>query len=437
MKIGIISINAHTKVLNFASPLHTYAFQQFLLQNGIESTIIDYKPIYFGKFDVRHPLHYYQTHPNQDEAVQEELIAKWTALYDAREKRYDRFEEFIQKYYIKTDICYTAKSIEKTDPGFDCYICATDVIWKNNRKTGLDRGFFLAAETMKGKKKIAYAASRGSTGYKNEREEEFLRYISDFDTVSVREHGLQEYIQNITGIAVLQVLDPIFLQERTFYENLAIEPQEQEYILLYIVMGKADELVEKTNAFAKKKNLQVIILGEEPDDVQKLEVPCRFVYDIGVEEWLGYLKNASYIFTNSFHACCFSVIFQKQFFAGARGGDKIDTVLDLFRLSWRRIADDSNGRAEDMRDIDFHEADELRRRYVKESKDFILNAIRKAEKNEHTPLIPEVEGLIEELQLQRKRAEEEKRLKKLQEEKKKKSLVNRTKKKIKKILFEK
>lgn len=182
MKIGIISINAHTKVLNFASPLHTYAFQQFLLQNGIESTIIDYKPIYFGKFDVRHPLHYYQTHPNQDEAVQEELIAKWTALYDAREKRYDRFEEFIQKYYIKTDICYTAKSIEKTDPGF--------------------------------------------------------------------------------------------LQERTFYENLAIEPQEQEYILLYIVMGKADELVEKTNAFAKKKNLQVIILGEEPDDVQKLEVPA-------------------------------------------------------------------------------------------------------------------------------------------------------------------
>ena len=26
MKIGIISINAHTKVLNFASLLHSYAF---------------------------------------------------------------------------------------------------------------------------------------------------------------------------------------------------------------------------------------------------------------------------------------------------------------------------------------------------------------------------------------------------------------------------
>ena len=46
MKIGIISINAHTKVLNFASPLHSYAFQQFLKMHGYDSVIIDYKPNY-------------------------------------------------------------------------------------------------------------------------------------------------------------------------------------------------------------------------------------------------------------------------------------------------------------------------------------------------------------------------------------------------------
>lgn len=40
MKIGIISINAHTKVLNFASPLHSYAFQQFLKMHGYDSVII-------------------------------------------------------------------------------------------------------------------------------------------------------------------------------------------------------------------------------------------------------------------------------------------------------------------------------------------------------------------------------------------------------------
>ena len=63
MKIGIISINAHTKTLNFACPLHTYAFQQFLLANGIESTIIDYMPVYYPKsYNPEYPLHWYLSH---------------------------------------------------------------------------------------------------------------------------------------------------------------------------------------------------------------------------------------------------------------------------------------------------------------------------------------------------------------------------------------
>lgn len=445
MKIGLISINMHTLVLNFASPLHTYAFQHFLEQHGIESIIIDYKPVYFGNFDVRHPLDHYQKYPKSDEKEQAELVSKWSRLYEEREKRYDRLEEFIEKYYKKTDVCYTAKSIETEDPGFDCYICVTDIIWKNNPKNGLDRGFFLAADTMKGKKKIAYAASRGATTYKGERAKQFIRYVSDFDAISVRENRLKKDIEEKTGLSIPQVIDPVFLNDRSFYENLAQNPEETDYILLYSVMDKVDDLVRMTNEFAKKKNMQVIVLGEEPDDLKMLNVPCKFVYGIGVEEWLGYLKNASYIFTNSFHACCFSIIFQKQFFVGARGGDKLDTILDLFKLSRRRISVKSNGLAEEMPDIDFSEVEPLRQAYVKDSKDFILNAIKKAEQGEHTPLISDPEILVERLEQKEKAQAEEKRLKKLQEEeekrrkkqeeeKKKKSFINRVKRKIKKIL---
>ena len=445
MKIGLISINAHTLVLNFASPLHTYAFQHFLAQHEIDSTIIDYKPVYFGNFDVRHPLDHYLKYPKVKEAEQEEMVSKWSRLYEAREKRYDRIEEFIDRYYKKTDICYTAKSIETEDPGFDCYICVTDIIWKNNPKNGLDRGFFLAADTMKGKKKIAYAASRGATSYKGEREKQFLRYVSDFDAISVREKNLKNYMEDKTGLSIPQVIDPVFLNDRSFYDDLAIDPEEKEYILLYSVMDKVDNLVKMTNEFAKKKNMQVIVLGEEPDDLKLLDVSCKFVYGIGVEEWLGYLKNARYVFTNSFHACCFSIIFQNQFFVGARGGDKLDTLLDLFELSGRRISVAANGLAEDMADIDFEKVEALRKTYVKDSEDFILGAIRKAEESEHTPLVPDANVLIEKLVQERKQEEEQKRLKKEQEElekqqkkeqeeKAKKSFASRMKRKLKKIM---
>lgn len=385
MKIGIISINAHTKVLNFASPLHSYAFQAFLESNGIESTIIDYKPVYYGKFDVRHPLFYYIEHPNSDPAMQTRLLKKWKNLFYEREYRYDRFEEFIEKYYKKTDICYNAKMMETEDPGFDCYICVTDVIWKYNPKNGFDRGYLLACKQMEGKKKIAYAASRGAKGYTTEQNKVFFDYISDIDYISVREKSLKEHIEKDSNLPVTHVLDPVFLQEKDFYYNLAIRPEKKGYVLLYIVMEKAKDLVETAVRFAELHNLDIIELSENLEDQN---IPNgthhKVIYDLGVEEWLGYMQNAEYIFTNSFHACCFSIIFGKQFFAGDRSGDKIDSVLEMFNLSNRRISGNSPDMANNMANIDYEAVNALRHEYTKYSKDFILNAIRDMEQTSHT-----------------------------------------------------
>ena len=173
MKIGIISINMYSKGLNFACPLHNYAFQQFLLKNGIDSTVISYKPIYFNNFDLRHPYDYYEkmcadfaargrsiTEPEEWERITH-LREAWKDLYEERERRYDKFQNFIEANYIKTEECYDSDLLEIKDPGFDCYICCTDVLWKQEPNIGFDRGFFLASKAMENKWKISYAASRG------------------------------------------------------------------------------------------------------------------------------------------------------------------------------------------------------------------------------------------------------------------------------------
>lgn len=384
MKIAIISINAHTKVLNFASPLHTVAFQSFLKDHGIDSTIIDYKPNYYGTFDARHPLEYYRTHPDDDPTRTQKLLKKWNTLYKAREKRYDRFEEFIRTYYKKTSDCHNAKELDKLDLGYDCYICVTDVIWKCSKKSGFDRGFFLACDSMKGKKKIAYAASRGASKYTPEQAKEFFDYISDMDYISVREKSLMEYIKANSDLPVTHVLDPVFLQEKEFYQNMAILPDKKNYILIYLAMEKADKLVKTAVAFAREHGCDVIELSEYPEHETLADgVNYKLVYDIGVEEWLGYMMHAKYIFTNSFHACCFSIIFQKQFYAGDRAGDKIDSLLDLFHLSGRRVKGYQPQLAQSLPDINFDPVEQLRRRYVNASSDFILNAIQDIKNSPH------------------------------------------------------
>ena len=208
MKIGIISINMFSKGLNFACPLHNFAFQQFLLKNKIDNTIISYTPVYFNDFNLRHPYEYYKKIcDNMEKNGKKELDPdnwqrftelrdEYQALYNERERRYDKFQNFIDTNYIKTDKIYDADLLEVEDPGFDCYICCTDVIWKKEPGFGFDRGFFLACSSLENKWKISYAASRGVYHSENEEDEKtFLHYIDDIDAVSVREKFLAEYLR--------------------------------------------------------------------------------------------------------------------------------------------------------------------------------------------------------------------------------------------------
>ena len=90
------------------------------------------------------------------------------------------------------------------------------------------------------------------------------------------------------------------------------------------------------------------------------------------------MDEAEYIFTNSFHATCFSILFHKQFFVGKRNGDKILSVMEMFGLSDRRVEDCFHGKEYVAEDIDFGPVDQLRHGYMKESEEFILGALEDA-----------------------------------------------------------
>lgn len=399
MKIGIISINMYSKGLNFACPLHNYAFQQFLLKNGIDSTVVSYKPIYFNDFDLRHPYNYYAKMCNdfasggKDETDIEEwkritgLRDSWKELYAERERRYDKFQNFIDSNYIKTEECYDSDLLEVRDPGFDCYICCTDVIWKKEPNVGFDRGFFLASKAMENKWKISYAASRGVFFSENEEDERmFLDYVKDIDAISVREDSLKQYLEDHIENKVTKVLDPVLLHDKEFYDRIIVKPQEEGYIFLYYVMERAEDTIEQAVKFAKAHNLKIVEITDRPLKNGRISehenVERIYNYDMGIEEWLGYLRYADYVFTNSFHACCFSVLFERQLYVGTRNGDKVTHLLDMFGLSGRRINKESDILTNPLPDIDYELVRPILKEKQKESSDFILSAIRRMEQSQ-------------------------------------------------------
>lgn len=395
MKVGIISINMYSKVLNFACPLHTWAFQRFLIQNEIESVVIDYKPIHYDNFDMRHPSVYYQRKYDELHEKMEKMdvvnsetekklkyyarrVEEYTVLYKDREIRYDKFQKFIDNNYIKTETTYDAELLEVRDPGMDCYICVTDVIWGVGDINRFDRSFFLASGVMDGKYKISYAASRGKfLGYTSEQKAEFLQLIDDIDVISTREKSTKEWIEENSEKKATVVLDPVLLHDGAFWGEVAVEPKEKGYVLLYYVMERATDTIDCAISYAKMYGLDIIELSDKPFEakVEKDEVRHIFRYDIGPEEWLGYIQHAECVFTNSFHACCFSILFEKKFFVGKRAGDKVSNVLSVFGLEEQRINENMTPESCLGVEIDYECVGQILREKRAESADFILNAI--------------------------------------------------------------
>lgn len=399
MKIGLIGINKYAKFLNFACNLHIYAFQQYLLQNGYESTILDYKPVTYGNFDMRHPAAYAQrkldeaTHrraSTDDEiAARDKDLRKWTDLAEGyrtaaaeREIRYDKFEAFNDQHLTFTERVYDSDLLEVLDPGFDAYMCVTDVIWQSVPKHLFDRGFLLGSKAFEGKPKISYAASRGaSKDYTDTEREKFVEYLSDIDAISVREKDFGDYIERHTDYSAQTVLDPTLLHDKDFWEKVSVKPKEERFVLLYYVMERSTDTIEKAVEYAKHHDLTLVELSDRPLKDGKVTDPdVKHVarYDVGMEEWLGYIQHADAVFTNSFHGCCFSLLFEKTFFVGSRNGQKVPNFLATFGLTDRRFAKDVDVSTL-PHEIDYTAVKATLDERRQESADFLLSALKRAE----------------------------------------------------------
>jgi coenzyme F420-reducing hydrogenase beta subunit len=271
------------------------------------------------------------------------------------------------------------------EEGIDCFICESDVIWKCEKKARFDRGFFLACNAMRNYPKIAYSPSKasgeGRSVYDEQAEKEFISYLKLFDAISVRDLDLQEYVERFFPRPPI-VLDPVFLNPRETYEDMAIKPPEKGYVLAFIVLERADKLIQLAAKFAETHNLDLIEAGEYYFHIKTTKYSRHTMrYDIGIEEQWGLISEADYIFTNSFHGVCFSIIFEKQFFTGSRGGGKIEDLLDRFGLRERSVdlAFNSESLEPIVPEIKYMDINATKNMLVAESYDFLkfaLNAAR-------------------------------------------------------------
>lgn len=298
-------------------------------------------------------------------------------------KREMVFLHFQETMVPHGEVC-NAHNIIKTTNFDNFFIAGSDQIW--NPMWTEDAYFLDFVPDHNGK--IAYAASIGANSVSQAFLEHVTPLLNRFDFISVREESAKEILQPYVDKPIKVVLDPTLLLTRDEWDKITVTPAvPQPYIFVYL-LGEKREHRRLIKRYAKTLGLKIVFLPHVHFRFNPAD--CFFadynLYDVGPREFVGLIKNAEMVITDSFHGCVFSIIYQKKFWALKRHKDsekenmnsRLYTLFDSLGLRDRLIDDESaEYDAKSLnRQIDYSQVEANLDALRKDSSDFLLNAIK-------------------------------------------------------------
>lgn len=361
MKIGIITLPLHT---NYGGILQAYALQTVLINMGHKVTIIDKSP-YVKKL----PL-YKIPYSYSKRFFQKIVLKKKVKIFT--EKHHNDTYKVVSKY-IQPFIDKYINRIEVDNPSellynsYDALVVGSDQIWRPSYYTPIENAYFNFAKKWD-VKRIAYAPSFGKEiwEYSPKQTERCKVLLNDFDAIAVREDSGVELCKIHFKKQVEHVLDPTMLLEVDYYRKQFINErvEKSKGTLLNYILDNTEEKTAFINKLANERNITTFRINAVSEDLfASIEERIK----PSVEKWLGGFEDAEFVITDSFHACVFSIIFNKQFVVIAnkdRGYARFKSILSLFDLEDRLVYDVNEWNSESRKEIDWKKVnlrlDELR-----------------------------------------------------------------------------
>ncbi|WP_179890975.1 polysaccharide pyruvyl transferase family protein [Bacillus sp. AFS017274] len=339
MKIGMLTYH---NTNNFGGALQTYALQSVINKLGVECQVIDYRSDVISKrykvknfFEIR---------------GLKELI-KYLINSRSEKKTKLCFDNFYKNYIKHSKDSYDKGNISKTNQLYDKFIVGSDQVW-NLSLSGMDYTYFLDF-VYENSKKNSYAASFGVSSLEEGESSKIEKLLFDFNNISIREPKPENFI-NINEDKVVNInLDPTFLIKSDEWSSLSKNKnKEKDYILLYTVASNP-EIFDFAKELSAKTGCQILYVHH----THKIRFDMNNIRDIGPQEFLGYIKNAKYVVTTSFHGVALSINFKKDFFYALSNStnnfnSRITNIINLLDLSDRQIINGQNDKINEAIDYE-------------------------------------------------------------------------------------
>lgn len=314
MRIGVYTQSLR---LNYGGILQAYALQRVLQDIGHDAVYIEWSPYDFQLASLR--LYLWR--------IKYKLLKDRKAIVFFEFKR-NRFYKKIHKFTKKNISILPIKDLHEED--VDVLIVGSDQIWRPLYIENIEDAYLDFAKDWD-VRRIAYAASFGVADwseYSGEQTQVCRELIKKFDAVSVREDSGGDLCRNYLGVDAVHVLDPTMLVDVKHYmcHINSCKKRYLERMCLAYILDEADDKLAVLNSVAKYQGYNV-------RQWKNLDVPN--IKNPTVEEWLKGFHDAEFVFTDSFHGCVFSIIFNKPFIAfgnEGRGMARFNSLLKMFGL---------------------------------------------------------------------------------------------------------
>lgn len=330
MKIAILTLPLHT---NYGCILQCYALQTILECMGHEVSVLNTD---FVNVDYKTRVGLFIRRLIKTALRKESRFYGWKT---EREVTHQNVQPFIDKYIHNRNIKDLSLLNENE---FDAIVVGSDQIWRPLYYQPIENAYLKFAKDWSHIKRVAYAASFGTDKweYTPQETKECASLLNLFDAVSVREISGVDLCRIHFGREATWVLDPTLLLEKDDYLKLidCSGVKKQNGGLFYYILDVTPEKMNLINRLADERGWESYKANNSDVDCLSLHFEKRI--QLSIEQWIAGFRDASFVVTDSFHGCVFSILFNKPFVVIAnaqRGIARLKSLLSMFGLENRLV----------------------------------------------------------------------------------------------------
>lgn len=324
-QVGIITYHHY---YNYGTVLQAYALQKAVESvSGKSCEVIDFRSSEEKQLSKKQlvALRFKRLFVYVKEFKRVWRLKKYSKLLTAKFPAFEKF--FADDLIVSDKVYHNYAELKNNPPKYEVYVTGSDQTF--SPKIGLNPAMFLAF-APEGAKKVAYAPSVGVSTLTENEKKTISNYLALYSELSCRESKGVELLKECAPDKDVQlVVDPTLLLDANDWNQIAIKPTIQgKYILCYFI-GHRKYYRDYARKLSEQTGYPLYFI---PVSWMDLEKQNDMLSTAGPKEFLGLIRDAAIVLTDSFHGTIFSINYRKDFysFLKIKGGS---AALDNSRIS--------------------------------------------------------------------------------------------------------